>query len=155
MFNSNDIYYIRDFANTCEEIQAFEVSDVAPKIIDVLPYVLECSFGLSCKSQKDKALSFLDDGAFESALIAVIPPGMIVASSMDYPWTFTFSNLDRFQFQRTYTTTAKIYSLGMLCSFLRFICDNKENLAEAKISKQKSRLMRIVSSTAGFRNRGK
>ncbi|WP_298290100.1 hypothetical protein [Novosphingobium sp.] len=136
VLNTGSLYYIRDFAKTCEQISTEEMSDIAPKIIDVLPYVLDCTFGLDCKIQKENAQKFLSEGVFESALIALIPHEMIVASSMAYPWTFTFSDLElanaqysspeNLACQRTYKTTANAYSLGMLCSFLRFLCDAKE-----------------------------
>lgn len=146
MLNNGSLYYVRDFANTCEQVSTVEMSEIAPRIIDVLPYVLECSFGLDCKTQKENAQKFLAEGVFESALIALIPSEMIVASSMSYPWTFTFSDLElanaqyfsheNLACQRTYKTTAATYSLGMLCSFLRFLCDMKEKLEGGRKGKK-------------------
>lgn len=153
-FYSGSLYYVRDFANTCEQISTDELSEIAPKIVDVLPYVLECSFGMDCKIQKENAQRLLAEGVFESALIALIPSEMIVASSMAYPWTFTFSDLElgnkqsssleNLACQRTYKTTAKTYSLGMLCSFVRFLCDMQETLDIGQKPKQFPEYLKLL-----------
>ncbi|MCX7283729.1 MAG: hypothetical protein NTX28_06755 [Novosphingobium sp.] len=115
--------YVKEFLELCEYIPVIDMPDIVPKIVDVLPYVLECEFGIDWGSRRSEVLNLLRDGAFESALMSIIPCDIIVASTMQKPWTFTFSTEEHRLISNTFTSDASSYSMAMLCTYLKYLCE--------------------------------
>ena len=136
--------YVRDFADLCEEISASEIPDVAARIIDVLPYVIECEFGIDLDKQKSRSLDLLKDGLYESALIALIPDDVQVAMTFNSSGSYIFTDNSVKTPLSVYYCKSDCYALSVLSAYLKFLADRKDFLEQEK-SPPVGRHLKLVS----------
>lgn len=136
--------YVRDFADLCEKISASEIPDVAARIIDVLPYVIESEFGINLEKQKSRSLRLLKDRLYESALIALIPDNVKVLMTFNSSGIFVFIDFSEKAPLPAYSCKSDCHALSLLSAYLKFLADQKD-LSEREKSPPIGRHLKLVS----------
>lgn len=137
--------YVRDFADLCENMAAVEIEDVVPRIIDVLPHILQYEFGIAWESRRNRALQLLKDRAYESAVLALVPQGTRISMDLSNPMRFTFTDEKRRLALRTYESAAPSVALGLIGAWLRFLADEGEFSTDCGTRETAPRLNLVVS----------
>ncbi len=146
--NTLSLNYVRQFAEICDTVPPCEIAEVAARIIEVLPDMLRVPFDYDWSDRRARVQGLLDDKAYESALMALIPEDTRISASLGQPFRFTFTQNSRRVALRSYTSNSPVFSLALLGCYLRFIADEAElPPSEHCLEAAEHPRLRLVSST--------
>lgn len=115
--------YIEELADLCDKLHWDELEYVLPKMLDILPCIQEPDEKFQWELIKDEFISLVEMKAFDSAIFALIPQKLHVSFYRDDALNFDFHDHGRPLFKKSYRSSSKVFSMGLLGAYLRYLLD--------------------------------
>lgn len=125
--------YVEEFSDLCEKLHWDELDYVLPKMIGIFSDIQNEKFIKHWILGKKDFVALVESRAFDSAIFAMIPNNLHVAFYRDDVLNFEFHEQGRTLQRKSYRSSNKVFSLGLLSAYLRYILDESKNSHESGV----------------------